>query len=106
MHSLPTMRGVELTDDDILRRAVISRLLCHCVVHKKEIEAEFDICFNDYFADELIRLQTLQADGLVELSDDIIRVTTLGRIFIRNAGMIFDRYLRKPGAKPLFSKTL
>ena len=33
-------------------------------------------------------------------------MTTLGRIFIRNAGMVFDRYLRDPRDKPLFSKTL
>jgi hypothetical protein len=35
-------------------------------------------------------------------------VTPLGRIFIRNAAMIFDRYLteQKMDAKPLFSKTL
>ena len=105
-HALATMRGMELTEDDILRRAVISRLLCHCVLHKKEIETEFDIRFNDYFADELDRLRTLQADGLVELSSDIISVTTLGRIFIRNVGMVFDRYLQKPRSKPLFSKTL
>ena len=104
--SLPTMRGIVLTDDDVLRRAVISRLLCHCVVHKAEIEAEFNIRFNDYFADELTRMETLQADGLVELNSGSISVTTLGRIFIRNAGMIFDRYLQKPQTKPVFSKTL
>ncbi|MEJ2247189.1 MAG: oxygen-independent coproporphyrinogen III oxidase, partial [Acidobacteriota bacterium] len=62
--TLPTMRGMELTEDDILRRAVISRLLCHCVLHKKQIENEFNLCFNNYFADELDRLRTLQADGL------------------------------------------
>jgi oxygen-independent coproporphyrinogen-3 oxidase len=104
--SLPTMRGIVLTDDDVLRRTVISRLLCHCVVQKAEIETEFDICFNDYFADELIRLEALQKDGLVELNPDSIRVTTLGRIFIRNAGMVFDSYLKKPRTKPVFSKTL
>ncbi|MBN2319773.1 MAG: oxygen-independent coproporphyrinogen III oxidase [Acidobacteria bacterium] len=104
--ALPTMRGMRLSDDDILRRAVISRLLCHCVLHKTEIETEFDICFNDYFADELIRLETLQTDGLVALSSDSIAVTSLGRIFIRNVGMVFDRYLRKPQSKPVFSKTL
>jgi oxygen-independent coproporphyrinogen-3 oxidase len=103
---LPTMRGMRLTDDDILRRTVISRLLCHCVLHKAEIETEFGISFDEYFADEQSRLETLQADGLVALSSDSIAVTSLGRIFIRNVGMVFDRYLRKPQSKPVFSKTL
>jgi oxygen-independent coproporphyrinogen III oxidase len=105
-HELPIMRGMRLNDDDILRRSVISRLLCHCVLHKKEIESEFGIRFDEYFADEVSRLESLRADGLVTLSADSISVTQLGRIFIRNVGMVFDKYLQKPKSKPVFSKTL
>jgi oxygen-independent coproporphyrinogen-3 oxidase len=104
--ALPTMRGMKLTDDDLVRRAVISRILCHCVLHKEEIESEFNISFDGYFAEEMARLEGLQADGLVSLSPGRISVTMLGRIFIRNVGMVFDRYLRKPQTKPVFSKTL
>ena len=103
---LPVMRGIRLDDDDVIRRAVISRLLCHCVLHKREIESEFNIRFDEYFADELRRLQQLRDDGLVKLEAEAISVTQLGRIFIRNAGMIFDKYLQKPKNKPVFSKTL
>lgn len=103
---LPVMRGASLNDDDVIRRAVISRLLCHCLVDKAEIESEFHICFDDYFADELTQLTQLQQDGLVTLSSGRIAVTKLGRIFIRNAGMVFDKYLRKPKTRPVFSKTL
>jgi oxygen-independent coproporphyrinogen-3 oxidase len=105
-NSLPVMRGIRLTDDDVLRRAVISRLLCHCILHKEEIESGFGISFDEYFSDELLRLEPLRADGLVELSGRTIAVTQLGRIFIRNVGMVFDKYLRKPKDKPVFSKTL
>ncbi len=104
--TLPTMRGMQLTDDDVLRRNVISRLLCHCVLDMTEIENEFKIRFGDYFKSELDRLEKLQKDGLVSLDGDKISVTTLGRIFIRNVGMVFDRYLQKPQTKPTFSKTL
>jgi oxygen-independent coproporphyrinogen-3 oxidase len=100
------MRGMRLNDDDVLRRTVISRLLCHCMLVKEEIESGFGICFDEYFKDELERLQPLQIDGLVELSAGSISVTLLGRIFIRNVGMIFDKYLQKPKDKPVFSKTL
>ncbi len=105
-HALPIMRGIHLTDDDVIRRTVISKLLCHCVLHKKEIESEFNICFDEYFADALSRLEVLQRDGLVTLESDTISVTQLGRIFIRNAGMVFDKYLLNPKNKPVFSKTL
>jgi oxygen-independent coproporphyrinogen III oxidase len=103
---LPIMRGMHLNDDDIIRRSVISRLLCHCVLHKKEIESEFGIRFDEYFADEVSRLEALQTAGLANLSSDSISVTQLGRIFIRNVGMVFDKYLQKPKSKPVFSKTL
>jgi oxygen-independent coproporphyrinogen-3 oxidase len=105
---IATMRGYRLSDDDRLRRAVISRLLCHTVVIKEEIAREFGIDFNLYFADELVRLEAPREDGLVLLEADQIRTTWLGRIFIRNLAMIFDPYLEKQqlAAKPLFSKTL
>lgn len=105
-NTLPTMRGIQLTDDDVLRRAAISKLLCHCMIQKQEFEAEYNICFDAYFAEELAALARLRDDGLVQLQPDSIQVTLLGRIFIRNIGMVFDRYLRKPKDKPVFSKTL
>jgi oxygen-independent coproporphyrinogen-3 oxidase len=103
-----TMRGYRMTEDDRLRRAVISRLLCHTLIRKREIEDEFAISFDEYFAPEIAQLDELRADGLVETGADEIRVTPLGRVFIRNLGMIFDRYLREQqmDARPLFSKTL
>ncbi len=103
---LPVMRGMRLTEDDVIRRTVISKILCHCVLHKREIEQEFNIRFDDYFADELPRLNPLADDGLITVTPDAISVTSLGRIFIRNVGMVFDSYLKKPKDKPVFSKTL
>ncbi|HLK06238.1 MAG TPA: oxygen-independent coproporphyrinogen III oxidase [Candidatus Acidoferrum sp.] len=105
---LATMRGYHLSEDDHIRRAVISRLLCHTVIPKKEINAEFGVDFDTYFAPELERFEVPRADGLIELSADELRVTWIGRIFIRNLAMIFDPYLEKQhlNAKPLFSKTL
>jgi len=103
---LPVMRGTWLTDDDVIRRAAISKILCHCVLDKNEFAAEYGVDFDKYFADELTRLGALCADGLVELSPESINVTLPGRIFIRNIGMVFDRYLQKPQNRPVFSKTL
>ena len=62
----------------------------------------------NHFAPELTRLHPFLEDRLIELSSDEIRVTFLGRIFIRNLAMIFDPYLEKQhlAEQPLFSKTL
>jgi len=105
---LAVMRGYRLSADDRVRRAVISRLLCHTVILKSEIEREFSIPFDEYFRAELERLRQACADGLVTLGSDEIRVTPLGRIFIRNVAMAFDRYLEEQqmDKRPLFSKTL
>ncbi len=105
---IATMRGYHLSADDRLRRAVISRLLCHTVVIKDEISREFGVDFDRYFADELRHLEPSRDDGLVLLEANEIRTTWLGRIFIRNLAMVFDPYLEKQqlAAKPLFSKTL
>ena len=105
---IATMRGYSLSEDDRLRRAVISRLLCHTVVIKEEIAREFGVDFDRYFADELARLEASREDGLVLLEAGEIRTTWLGRIFIRNLAMVFDPYLEKQqlASKPLFSKTL
>jgi oxygen-independent coproporphyrinogen-3 oxidase len=105
---IATMRGYRLSEDDRLRRSVISRLLCHTVVVKDEIAREFGVDFDEYFANELHCLEPSREDGLILLERDQIRSTWLGRIFIRNLAMVFDPYLEKQqlAAKPLFSKTL
>ncbi|HWG57942.1 MAG TPA: oxygen-independent coproporphyrinogen III oxidase [Candidatus Acidoferrales bacterium] len=105
---IATMRGYRLSPDDKLRRAVIGRLLCHAVIDTAEIEREFGISFREYFSAEIEELGRARADGLVALEAGEIRVTPLGRIFIRNVAMIFDRYLRdqRMADRPLFSKTL
>jgi oxygen-independent coproporphyrinogen III oxidase len=105
---LATMRGYHLNDDDELRREVIGKLLCHAVIRKQEIAQKFGINFDEYFAPELERLKPFAEDGLARPGQDEIRVTWLGRIFIRNIAMVFDTYLEKQKieSKPLFSKTL
>jgi oxygen-independent coproporphyrinogen-3 oxidase len=105
---IATTRGYRLSQDDLLRRAVISRLLCHTVIPMQEIERQFSIAFDEYFALELEQLQESRDQGLVILEANQIRVTALGRIFIRNVAMVFDRYLREQqmDRRPLFSKTL
>lgn len=105
---IATMRGYRLSPDDQIRRAVISRLLCHTIIPKHEVEREFSISFDEYFSKELGMLEQFQSEGLVTVESGEIRVTALGRIFIRNVAMTFDRYLHEQqmDQRPLFSKTL
>ena len=104
---IATMRGYHLSAEDHLRREVISRLLCHTVIPKRDVSSAFGIDFDEHFAAELQRLEIPREDGLLIIDRDEIRATWLGRIFIRNLAMLFDPYLEQQlNAKPLFSKTL
>ena len=105
-HGAATFRGFRLSEDDRLRRTVIQNLLCHGVIVKAEIEAEYGIRFDKHFADALEKLVPCAADGLVVLGRDEIRATTAGRVFLRNLAMPFDAYLAAAPEKPVFSKTL
>lgn len=102
-------RGHELTADDRLRRDVIVGLMCNGVLDKRAIEARHGVDFDRTFAPELESLKPLEADGLVQLERDSIRVTTLGQLFLRNIALPFDRYYaerKKRGEAGRFSKTL
>lgn len=91
---LPIFRGIELDADDLLRREVITQLICHFQLDFGRIEQQFNIRFEDYFALELKELQSMQGDGLLSLSKDHIKVEAAGKLLIRNICMVFDRYLR------------
>jgi oxygen-independent coproporphyrinogen-3 oxidase len=89
-----TERGLRLDADDRLRRELLQQLYGHGVIDKRSLEDRFAIAFDDYFAEELTRLATLADDGLVELGAGAVRLTTpLGRLLVRVAAAVFDRYL-------------
>lgn len=106
---LPMVRGLKMTDDDKVRQAVITRVICHFKLKFSDIEEQFGIQFRDYFRDELARLEPMMADGLVSLnSDDLLEVLPRGKLLIRNICMQFDHYLNQPEMKekPLYSKVI
>ncbi|MEH6579203.1 MAG: oxygen-independent coproporphyrinogen III oxidase [Amphritea sp.] len=99
-------RGVTLSLDDRIRRAVINQLICHFALDKQQIEAEFDLDFADYFAAELSELEHFASDGLVELDDKSISVTPSGRLLIRRICMAFDAYIPKQQPTMGFSRII
>jgi oxygen-independent coproporphyrinogen-3 oxidase len=103
---VPVWRGVDLTQDDLLRRAVIQALTCHFRVSIESIEISYLVDFRRYFAAELEVLKPLADDGLVELASDWIVVTPKGRLLVRAVCMVFDRYLRASRERAGFSKVI
>ena len=91
---LPVYRGIELDADDLLRREIITQLICHYKLDIAATERQFGITFSDYFATELNALQQMQKDGLLTVDSNAIHVLPAGWLLIRNVCMVFDRYLK------------
>lgn len=104
-NELAVFRGVALTDDDILRREVITQLICHFGLSIPKIEQQFNIDFKNYFAQEWIELAKLQDDGLITYNDQQIDIVPAGRLLVRNICMVFDIYLRQ-AKEQRFSKVI
>jgi len=91
---IPVYRGVELTAEDVLRRHVITRLMCDFALDWRELEKKFNLEYQEYFSVELEALSKMQVDGLLTLDDHSLVVLPAGRLLIRNICMVFDKYLR------------
>jgi oxygen-independent coproporphyrinogen-3 oxidase len=90
---LPVERGLRRDEDDAARRRIILDMMCHFRVEFADhggVQA-----FRTTYADELEALRPMADDGLVELHDDHLSVTRLGRLFVRNLCMPFDAWLHK-----------
>lgn len=103
--SIPVFRGITLTEDDKLRREIITQLICHFQLDIPTIEKDYKIEFTDYFSEEWQELDTLQEDGLLTYDNQKITVLPAGRLLIRNICMIFDAYLRQ-SQNQRFSKVI
>ncbi len=103
---LPVLRGIELTADDLLRRAVIQSIMCQFELSIESIEIAHLICFRDYFASEWQSLEDLAQEGLLTLEPGWIVVTPRGRLLVRTIAMIFDHYLTQGDKRERFSKII
>ncbi len=99
-------RGLKLTRDDQIRRDAITRVMCDLELDFAAFGSEWGIGFTDYFSDAIAGLRPLADDGLVKLEAGKVSVTPSGRLFLRNIGMCFDRYLKQESTdRPRYSKT-
>jgi len=102
---LAIFRGVHLTEDDELRRNVITRLISHFHLNFATVNKQWGIRFDEYFAKELQAVKVFAEDGLLTLDENDIYITAKGRLLIRNICMAFDAYI-KPGTQNRFSKVI
>ncbi|QPC30248.1 oxygen-independent coproporphyrinogen III oxidase [Caldimonas thermodepolymerans] len=102
----PVVRGLALSRDDLLRRAVIMALMCQGHVVFESIEVAHLIDFRRYFAAEMAQMEQMAEQGLVTIEPDGLRVTPTGWYFVRGIAMVFDRYLQADRSRERFSKII
>ncbi|OUJ16114.1 oxygen-independent coproporphyrinogen III oxidase [Acetobacter sp. DsW_063] len=81
--ALPVARGVTFSDDDLIRRRQIERIMCG---------ASVDLA-DGSFQREQPALDALARDGLVFVDSGRLFITEAGRPFLRHIAAVFDRYL-------------
>lgn len=101
---LPLERGIELEPDDLLRREIITLLMCHFRLDIRALESKWNFDFNEHFEAEIAQLRVMQEDGLLTVSEDSLEVQPAGRLLVRNICMVFDRYLKESGTS--FSRVI
>jgi oxygen-independent coproporphyrinogen-3 oxidase len=104
--TLPINKGYQLTADDHIRRFVIMRLMCDFELDFAKVEEKFKINFKDYFSWGLNNLKEMEADGLVEIRDNGIKVKDMGRLLIRNIAMNFDGFIERKEDTAKYSRTV
>jgi oxygen-independent coproporphyrinogen-3 oxidase len=102
----PIQRGLALSRDDVLRRAVIMSLMCQGQVDFDDVEIAHLIDFSSYFANEIQLLKPLREIGLVELSERRIQVTALGWYLVRAVAMVFDKLAQADRKRKHFSRII
>ena len=103
---LPIVRGLALTRDDLLRRAVIMSLMCQGEVQFESIELGHLIDFRRYFERELAMLQAMAEQGLVTINSTGIEVTEAGWFLVRAIAMVFDKHLQVDQDRARFSRII
>jgi len=96
---LPIERGYVLDGDDLLRRRIITEIMCNGVVDLETIGAH-------RFTRELNRLKPLVDEGLARIDGTQIEATELGQLFLRRIALVFDTYSQRRPKTGMFSRTL
>jgi oxygen-independent coproporphyrinogen-3 oxidase len=79
--------------------------MCDMCLDYAALSKDLGIDFTNYFKAELESMTDLEKDGLLRREAGELVVSEVGRLFIRNIAMRFDRYL--PAARERrFSKTI
>lgn len=88
---LATARGISLTSEDRLRRAVIEKLMCALACDLKQVCRDYGV-ETSFFDENLRALAPFHEAGLLTIHDNEVQVTATQRMAVRAICQIFDTH--------------
>lgn len=89
---LPAFRGMKLSTDDKIRQHATQQLRSYFKIDFNNFKKNFGINSKKYFSKEVDYFDEMIKDGLVNISDDGIIMTEIGKDFSQNIMNVFDKY--------------
>ena len=86
----PIVRGYKLNIDDMLRRDIMNSIMTYYRIEYVQYENNYKIKFAEYFKLEIDKMKAFVDEGIVDLKDNVIEISPLGRLFLRNICALFD----------------
>lgn len=93
---LPIVRGWIYRDDDKMRNAVITELMCRFEVNIDSVLSRFGFP-QDYLDREISKLSAFEAAGLVTIEGRRVRFDSPFKMLVRSVACVFDTYARNEG---------
>ena len=101
----PMHKGHTAVGEDRMRRWIIHQVMGRFELRWDELKAKWGVDGPEHFAEAIRELREEEPWGTVQVKDEGIFVTELGRRFVRNLAMPFDAYLASLAGKT-FSRTV
>lgn len=97
----PIFRGHILSDSELNTRKHILNLMCH-------FETSWLFCdpISNLIEKNFEKLLEMESEGLLKTGVNSLKITELGKMFVRNICMLVDPFIANETRKQLFSKTI
>lgn len=92
------VKGIKISEDDMVRKKVIDELMCYMEVDLTRVCDSLGLSQN-YFESEIAALAELEKDGLVEIENNVIKINPTTPQISRVVSSIFDKFFRADAKK-------
>lgn len=105
---LPVAKVLKLNPEDQVRKRMIMDIMCRGKLNYESYAGAAGVDIFEIIRQKEDRIRELAEDGLLIRTNEGIQVTERGRLFLRNAAMVFDGYIEEHTFqnRRAFSKTV